>query len=120
MITGPPGTRLVPRADLTLFSETMGGKHEVELQGGRGWHLVSRVVRGDVVACTRELVRPRVPAATRGRLRAHERQPQRAHSVEDSRIARGPVDASVIPIPVQDVEVTRRKNTVALLLPHKD
>ena len=53
MITGPPGTRLVPRADLTLFSETIGGKHEVELPGGRGWHLVSRVVRGDVVACTR-------------------------------------------------------------------
>ena len=120
MITGPPGIRLVPRADLALFSETMGGKHEVELPGGRDWQLVIRVVRGDVVACTRELVKPRVRAATRGRLRAHEGQPQRAHSVEDSRIARGPVAASVIPIPVQDVEVTRRKNTVAQLLPHKD
>ena len=120
MITGPPGIRLVPRADLTLFSETIGGKHEVELPGGRGWPVAIRAVRGDVVACTRELVRPRVRAATRGRLRAHEGQPQRAHSVEDSRIARGPVDASVLPIPVQDVEVTRRKNTVARLLPHKD
>ena len=52
MITGPPGIRLVPRADLTLFSETLGGKHEVELPGGRGWQLVIRVVRGDVVAGT--------------------------------------------------------------------
>ena len=120
MITGPPGIRLVPRADLTLFSETIGGKHEVELPGGRGWRLVIRVVRGDVVACARELVRPRIRTATRGGLRAHEGQPQRAHSVEDRRIARGPVDAAVIPIPVQDVEVTRRKNPVARLLPHED
>ena len=120
MITGPPGIRLVPCADLTLFSETIGGEHEVELPGGRGRQLVIRVVRGDVV-----LVRgsssghgsARRPAGACG---AHEGQPQGAHSVEDRRIARGPVDASVIPIPVQDVEVTRRQNAVARLLPHKD
>ena len=41
MITGAPGIRLVPRADLALFSETMGGKHEVELPGGRDWQLGS-------------------------------------------------------------------------------
>ena len=85
-----------------------------------GWRGVIRTVRGDVVACTQELVRPRVRITTNWRGRAHEEQPPCSHSVKDSRIASGPVGAPVLPIPVQDLEVTRRKHAMARLLTHKD
>ena len=57
----------------------------------------------DVVACTQELVRPRVRTTTNWRGRAHEEQPPCSHSVKDSRIASGPVGAPVLPIGVAPV-----------------
>lgn len=119
MITRPPLFGCVKCCDLYLLGNALGGKYEIHLPSRRGWGLSVVVKSRNILAVRGKFLWPRIGAASSRCLRSYKRQAHGFHSVEHTGVADLPVGTSMLPMPVQDVEIASGDDVMPRLVANK-